>query len=93
MKAHNTDFGFIALTIARIGRQLKAEYKVTFNMSVNDMPHESFIVGIFENEPLKCMKTFFDHEYDSPRDFCDAVFAYCVEHDLFQVPMNIELVD
>lgn len=93
MKTHSTDFGFIALTIARIGRQLKVEYKVTFNMSVNDMPRESFIVGIFENEPLKCMKTFFDHEYDNPRDFCDAVFAYCIEHDLFKVPMNIELVD
>lgn len=93
MKTYSTDFGFMALTIARIGRQLKAEYKVTFNMSVNDMPRESFIVGIFENEPLKCMKTFFDHEYDNPRDFCDAVFTYCIEHDLFKVPMNIELVD
>lgn len=93
MKAHNTDFGFIALTIARIGRQLKPEYKVTFNMSINDTPSESIIVGIFESEPLKCIKTFFDHEYETPRDFCDAVFAYCVEHDLFQVPMNIELVD
>lgn len=93
MKVHNTDFGFIGLTIARIGRQLKPEYKVTFHMSINDSPRESFTVGIFENAPLKCLETFFDHSYDSPRAFCDAVFAYCIEHDLFKVPMNIELVD
>lgn len=93
MKTHNTDFGFIALTIARIGRQLKTEYKLTFNMSVNDISHENFVAGIFKNESLKCIETFFDYEYDNPRDFCDAVFAYCIEHDLFKVPMNIELVD
>lgn len=93
MKTHSTDFGFIALTIARIGRQLKTEYKVAFDMSINDKFGESFSVAIFEKEPLKCINSFFDHEYDNPRDFCDAVFAYCIEHDLFKVPMNIELVD
>lgn len=93
MKVHNTDFGFIALTIARIGRQLKPEYKVTFDMSINDILQERFVAAIFKNEPLKCLESFFDHEYDNPRDFCDAIFAYCVDHDLFKVPMNIELVD
>lgn len=93
MKAHNTDFGFIALTIARIGRQLKPEYKLTFSMSINDTPSDSFIASIFGNNPVKHLESFYNHEYDTPRDFCDAVFAYCVEHDLFQVPMNIELVD
>ena len=93
MKMHNTDFGFIALTIARIGRQLKAEYKVTFDMSINDKFSERFCVAIFKKEPLKCIGSFFDHEYDNPRDFCDAVFAFCIEYDLFKIPMNIELVD
>ena len=93
METHNTDFGFIALTIARIGRQLKSEYKVTFDMSINDKFGESFCVAIFKKEPLKCISSFYNHEYNNPRDFCNAVFTYCVEHDLFKVPMNIELID
>lgn len=93
MKTHNTDFGFIALTIARIGRQLKAEYNVSFNMAINDRFSESFCVSIFKKEPLKCLDSFYDHEYDNPRDFCNAVFTFCIKHDLFKVPMNIELID
>lgn len=93
MKIHSTDFGFIALTIARIGRQLKAEYKVAFNMSINSVAGGNFIVDIFENNPLKYLESFYSSEYNTPRDFCNAVFTYCIEHSLFKDPMNIELVD
>lgn len=93
MNAHNTDFGFIALSIARIARVLTPGHRITFNMSFDDKAGDSIIVAIYENNPLKCLMTFFGHEYESPRDFCNAVFAYCKESNLIMTPTNIEIID
>lgn len=93
MNAHNTDFGFIALNIARIARVITSGHRITFSMSFDDKNGDYIIVAIYENNPLKCLRTFFGHEYENPRDFCNDILAYCKESNLIITPMNIEIID
>ena len=94
MKTHNFDYAYIGLTSARIGSQLKTDFKLELTCSFRMDPSDGYtFVSLHQVSDLTCIKSFFLANFDSPQSFMDAVFAYCLENDLFKQPLDIKLVD
>lgn len=91
MIIHNTDFAFIGLTVARIASQLREGINVNATTSFGSKLGTYVIFSIFDED--KCLTSFHLSGYNSPRDMMDAAFAYCLENQLFKIPMDITLVD
>lgn len=98
MTTHNTfDYAQLGLTIARFASQLKPGISIDCNISFGGSAGNYYIVGLFKSGDAPGMwnviKSFYHSEYKSVRELLDAVFAFCIENDLFKQPLDIKLVD
>ena len=91
MNTHNTDFAFIGLTTARIASQVRDGININMTTSFGTTLGTYVIFSIFDGD--KPLESFYLSLCKSPRDMMDKVFAYCLENNLFKIPMDIALVD
>ena len=91
MKTHNFDYAYLGLTCARIGSQLKPEYRLSLSCSFAQGGY--CFVSLTRSENNEHIMNFWRGDYDSFRGLMDGVFEYCMEHDLFKQPLDIKLVD
>lgn len=91
MNIHNTDFAFIGLTAARIASQVRDGININMATSFGTPLGTYVIFSIFDGD--KSLESFYLTLCKSPRDMMDKVFAYCMENNLFKIPMDIALVD
>lgn len=91
---NNTDFGFAGLSIARIARQLKKDFFISSSMYMSGVDEKDYIlISIHSRENNECIYVETSSNYESMRDFCDTIFARCMENDLFEIPLNLKMVD
>ena len=99
MITHNTfDYAQLGLTVARFASQMKTGVSIDCNMSFGGPNGNYYIIGLFKNpatigELPGSIKSFYGSRYNSIREFLDAVFAFCIENDLFKQPLDIKMVD
>lgn len=98
MIKHNTfDYAQLGLTVARFASQLKSGITIDCNISFGGPNGNYYIVGLFRRGEApgwwSVIKSFYGSEYKSVRETLDAVFAFCIENDLFKQPLDIKLVD
>ena len=98
MIKHNTfDYAQLGLTVARFASQLKPGITIDCNISFGGPNGAYFIVGLFRAGETQAewnvIRSFYDNEGKSIRETLDAVFAFCIENDLFKQPLDIKLVD
>ena len=91
MNVHNSDFALIGLTTARIASQLREGINLSVTSSFGTELGTYCIISIFNKE--ECLISFHLTECEGARDMLDKVFAYCLEKNLFKIPMDITLVD
>ena len=91
MNIHNTDFAFIGLTVARIASQLREKINISSTFSFGSELGTYVIISLFDGD--NCLEGFHLSTYECPRRLMDDIFAFCVEKDLFKVPMDIALID
>lgn len=94
MKTHNFDYAYIGLTCARIGSQLKEEYKLNLSCSFGQSDNDNYcFISIHRASDSSCVKTFYRSDWKIPQELMDNLFEYCMENDLFKQPLDIKLVD
>ena len=94
MTSHNFDYAYIGLTCARIGSQLKEGYVLNIAASFCQRGNEYCSIHIMdEKNGFAVIRGFQSAEYETPQNFLDGVFSYCMENDLFKQPLDIKLVD
>ena len=91
MNIRNTDFAFIGLTVARIASQLREKINIHATFSFGTELSTYVIISLFDGD--ECMESFHLSTTNCPRKMMDDIFAFCMEKDLFKVPMDIALVD
>lgn len=91
MNIHNTDFAFIGLTVARIASQLREKINLNATFSFGTELGTYAFISLFDGD--ECMESFHLSRYECPRKLMDEIFAFCVEKDLFKVPMDIAIID
>lgn len=89
---NNTDYGFIGMHTARIASQMRKIYSVSLSMSFNSKIGSDYIIISIHRVDGGCLESFHDMG-QTARELMDEVFSYCMEHDLFEIPMNIKLID
>lgn len=91
---NNTDFGFAGLSIARIARQLKKDFFISNSMYMSGADEKDYVlIGIHNRENNECVYIETSSNFENMREFCDNVFAHCMENDLFEIPLNLKMVD
>lgn len=98
MITHNTfDYAQLGLTVARFASQLKPGITIDCNISFGGPNGSYTIIGLFRAGEVQgtwsTIKSFYGSHYDTIREFLDAVFAFCIENDLFKQPLDIKMVD
>jgi hypothetical protein len=94
MKTHNFDYAYIALSASRIGGQLKKGISLNITCGFNtDKAGDYCYLSIYQEEDRKCLNRLYLNDYTNVYDLIDSLFNYCMENDLFKVPMDIKLVD
>lgn len=91
MNIHNMDFAYIGLTVARIASQLKKGVSIYQTVSIGTEVGTYVIVTLFEGE--KVLQTFHLSQQKDARDLMDTIFAFCMDNDIFKVPMDITVID
>ncbi len=91
MNIHNMDFAYIGLTVARIASQLKKGISINQTVSFGTELGTFVIVSLFENDNV--LHSFHLSEHRDVRDLMDAIFAFCMDNNVFKVPMDITVVD
>lgn len=91
MNIHNMDFAYIGLTVARIASQLKKGISINQTVSFGTDLGTYVIISLFEGD--KPLHSFHLSEHRDARDLMDAAFAFCMDNNVFKVPMDITLVD
>lgn len=91
MNIHNMDFAYIGLTVARIASQLKKGISINQTVSFGTELGTYVIISLFENDNV--LHSFHLSEHGDVRDLMDAIFAFCMDNNVFKVPMDITVVD
>lgn len=89
-----TDYQILAQRLTHIARQLKPQFEVDASMVFKD---EHVLVNIRDKELDADWELVFSRRFREGEDdviaFCDAIFSFCFEQNMFKRPIDLIIVN
>ena len=79
--------------LENFGGQLMENIEIDLRMRVVGDGRKYIFVSIHDNDENTCLfAEGYNHETESPVDFCDRVFDFCFTNNLFRRPIDLIIV-
>lgn len=93
-----TDYQILAQRLTHIARQLKPQYEVDTRMVFKSgQTNEYALVHIRDMELEFDRELIFSRSFTEGKDdviaFCDAIFSFCFEQNMFKRPIDLIIVN
>ena len=85
---NNMNYSIIGARVQHISQQLRNTVGIKFELCFNNPSNDYwFSIEIFNEN---CYKSF-GAKYKSIDDLFDSIMSYCIERDLFEIPLTISI--
>lgn len=93
-----TDYQILAQRLTHIARQLKSQYEVDASMVFKSGRIDDYVlVNIRDKEADFNWELVFSRKFTEGKDdvivFCDTIFSFCFENDMFKRPIDLIIVN
>lgn len=89
MNLKHKDYAIICSRVMHIASQLRKEIKIRYEFSFNAPQEESIMIGV-HNLNINSSKLF-RIENKAPEALIFELFEYCINNDLFEIPLTIKI--